>query len=380
MEEADTIQDTVVVEDTDTIQDTVVVEDTDTIQDTVVVEDTDMTVANGVINKLNTTKRLNYLKQRVKTLLKKPQPVQRSPEWFFTRNTIITASEAASCLTMSRVVCEKYAKLYNLTNFKFNDTKSTNSYEKMEDYIIKKCKAFNGENVFFDSKYTLWGKKYEEVALNLYKNIKKTEVYEFGLLKHPTLSWLGASPDGITREGVMLEIKCPLTRKITGIPPLHYYIQVQIQLECAFLDEADFLECDIKEIETYEEYKEIKDIPKGIVINMLEEPDNSETKYIYQNAKESEMEPYEWAKEKSKELKEGSYSFIYYKIVNYSIVNIKRDKEWFNNVKNDLINVHKKIRFYQNNKSEYDQYFESVKLLKNKKHIQNINESVCLLD
>jgi putative phage-type endonuclease len=334
---------------------------------------------NSMINKVN-FKRISYLRQRVKTLLKKPQPVQRSPEWFFTRNTIITASEAASCLTMSKTVCENYAKLYNLTNFKFNDTKSTNSYEKLEDYIIKKCKAFNGENVFFDSKYTLWGKKYEEVALNLYKFIKKTEVYEFGLLKHPHFSWLGASPDGISKDGVMLEIKCPLTRKITGIPPLHYFIQVQIQLECALLDEADFLECEIKEVDSLEEFLDVKDIPKGILINLIDEPDNSETKYIYQNAKEWDIDPCEWAEEKVKTLQEKSYQFIYYKIVKYNIVNIKRDKEWFNSIKKDLIEVHKKIRFYQNNKIEYDNYYNSIKLLKNKKHIQNINESVCLLD
>jgi putative phage-type endonuclease len=195
------------------------------------------------------------LRNRVKALLKKPQPVQRSPEWYANRNTLVTASEAASCLTTSKKVCERYANLYNITNFKYNDTKSANSYEKMNDYILKKCKAFYGEKVFFDSVYTLWGKKYEQIAVNLYKRMNNTDVYDFGLLKHPYLKWLGASPDGITPDGVMLEIKCPYSRKIKpNYVPFHYYIQVQIQLEVALLETADFMECEIKELDTLEDY------------------------------------------------------------------------------------------------------------------------------
>ena len=196
---------------------------------------------------------ITRLRNRVKTLLKKPQPVQRSEEWFKNRNTLITASEAASCLTLSKNVCERYAKLYKLDNFKYNDTKCANVYEKQEDYIIKKCKAFFGEKVFHDSVYTLWGKKYEQIAVNLYKKLKKTDVYDFGLLKHPYLKWLGASPDGITPDGVMLEIKCPYSRKIKNTqPPFHYYCQVQIQLEVGLLESADFMECEIKEVDTLE--------------------------------------------------------------------------------------------------------------------------------
>ena len=201
---------------------------------------------------------LSRLRNRVKTLLKKPQPVQRSPEWFANRNTLVTASEAASCLTTSKKVCERYANLYDISNFKYNDTKSANSYEKMNDYILKKCKAFYGEKVFFDSVYTLWGKKYEQIAVNLYKRKNNTDVYDFGLLKHPYLKWLGASPDGITPDGVMLEIKCPYSRKIKpNYVPFHYYIQVQIQLEVALLETADFMECEIKELDTLAEYTAI---------------------------------------------------------------------------------------------------------------------------
>ena len=210
---------------------------------------------------------LKWCRNRVKILRNKEQPIQRSENWFKSRNTIITASEAASCLTLSKKTCENYVNLYNINKFKYNDKISANSYESLNDYIIKKCKAFNGENVFFDNKYTIWGKKYEEVAVQLYKKLKNTQVYEFGLLKHPYLRWLGASPDGITSDGVMLEIKCPLSRKINEkYPPFGYYIQVQIQLQCALLYEADFLECEIKELNNIEEYL-LADLPTQNTIN-----------------------------------------------------------------------------------------------------------------
>lgn len=370
---------------------------------------------------------LSRLRNRVKTLLKKPQPVQRSPEWFANRNTLVTASEAASCLTTSKKVCENYVNLYGLSNFKYNDTKSANSYEKMNDYILKKCKAFYGESVFTDSVYTLWGKKYEQIAVNLYKKINKTEVYDFGLLKHPYLKWLGASPDGITPDGVMLEIKCPYSRKIkSNYIPFHYYIQVQIQLEVALLEYADFMECEIKEINEdineentspptspqsipssksptsppsspipsqsspsspsqsppssqLNQYLDVwRQNPAGIIINLLDQPDNSESKYIYQDAFD-ETDPIIWAKTITESLESDKYKLIYYYIPNYSILRIKRDREWFNSVKDDIKKVHDKITFFQNNKEEFLKFVEERRLEKNKKHIEAFNSSVCLL-
>lgn len=331
---------------------------------------------NEDIERLNNMKRL---RSRVKSLLKKPQPIQRSPEWYKARNTIITASEVASCLTLSKKTCEKYVQLYNIKNFKYNDIKSANVYDSLDEYIIKKCKAFYGENVFNDSIYTLWGKKYEPIAVNLYKKLKNTDVYDFGLLRHPYLKWLGASPDGITPDGVMLEIKCPYSRKIKeSYIPFHYYCQVQIQLQSTLLDEADFLECEIKEMKSLEEYNQCTDI-KGIIINKLNEPDNSETKYIYQDVHDI-CDPIDWANTYlTDENNKLNYTPIYYKIQKYSILNIKKDQEWFDSVKDDIKRVHSIITHYQNNQEDFIKYIEKINKLKNKKHIESIENSVCLL-
>lgn len=54
-----------------------------------------------------------------------------------------------------------------------------------------------------------------------------------GFIAHPTLDWLGASPDATIREGTLripVEAKCP--RKLHTHVPLKYFHQIQVQLEC----------------------------------------------------------------------------------------------------------------------------------------------------
>jgi hypothetical protein len=55
------------------------------------------------------------------------------------------------------------------------------------------------------------------------------KTHEIGLVQHRDYPWLGASPDGITEDGLLVEIKCPLTRKIEAKVPKHYLPQVQLQ-------------------------------------------------------------------------------------------------------------------------------------------------------
>jgi hypothetical protein len=93
------------------------------------------------VNFVSNSNSINRLRKRVKTLMGKPQPEQRTPEWFKQRQTRITASEAASCLDKSESVCNTYVNEFNVKNFKYK-TEPLNPYETKEDYIIKKCSAF----------------------------------------------------------------------------------------------------------------------------------------------------------------------------------------------------------------------------------------------
>jgi putative phage-type endonuclease len=329
---------------------------------------------------------LKRLQRRVKVLKSKPQPPQRSPEWFRSRNTRVTASEIACCLTLSRELCNTYVSDFNVECFRYKPDQCMSHYDNKTDYIINKCRTFYGENLFKDSIYTLHGKKYEEIATRLYRREYKTDVWEFGLLQHSRLNWLAASPDGITPNGVMLEIKCPYSRKIEeGIPPIHYWAQMQLQLEVADLDECDFLECEIKELNSESEFisKTIGNKQdKGILLNKVGEPANSETKYIYPPDSLNSCEEYiSWSKGvindyKAKKIEVVS---IYYFINKWFVLNVKRRKEWFLKAKPYLKEAIDQIRKFQSDKQLFDGYRESIYKIKNKEYLDRYHATDCVI-
>ena len=173
----------------------------------------------------------------------KKQYEQRTPEWYDIRRSLITASSAACLLNRNSDTCDQYINEYKLHDVFDKNNKCCNPYSSKNNYFLDKCK----QGTFTGNVATYWGQKYESVVTDLYSNLYNTHVIEFGLLIHDTLHWLGASPDGITIDGVMIEIKCPFRRKITGIPPLYYWIQVQLQLEVCGLEYCDFVEYEFTE-------------------------------------------------------------------------------------------------------------------------------------
>jgi len=187
------------------------------------------------------------IKERSKkfTLLRNIKlPDQRSKQWFQQRRGAITASAVSTIL---------------------ND----NKYEMGYSFIEKKV----DEPIFQVNAPCYHGKKLEEPATMIYQYRMNVKVEEFGLLIHPKYPFIGASPDGICSPfkldgkskskyvGRMLEIKCPVSRKIIttgkiagGICPIYYYHQIQQQLECCDLDECDFWQCKILPYENREEF------------------------------------------------------------------------------------------------------------------------------
>ena len=171
-----------------------------------------------------------YLINQVKHLQTIPQNAQKSPAWYEMRLSMLSASDWGTIL-------------------------GVNSYANANSVLLKKC----GEESYFPKvamDAMAWGNKYEDVAISIYEYRNNKKIIEFGCIRHPSIHHLGASPDGITEDGVMLEIKCPVSRKITGIPPKYYWCQVQGQLEVCELDRCDFLECKFKEYDDEEEYLE----------------------------------------------------------------------------------------------------------------------------
>ena len=153
---------------------------------------------------------------QVEKLLKIPQFEQRSPEWFEQRNNAITASDMPTVL-------------------------GENAYKTPWTLLQDKCAA--NPKPFVGNAATKWGTHYEDTAIEKYSEIKDKVVLSFGLLIHPEHDWLGGSPDGITTDGILLEVKCPLSRKIVmGEVPHHYLSQVLLNLEICDLELAHFIE------------------------------------------------------------------------------------------------------------------------------------------
>jgi putative phage-type endonuclease len=149
----------------------------------------------------------------VQELINREYAAQRSEEWLALRGKMLTASDAATAI-------------------------GVNSYEKPDELIVKKC----GYGTFTGNEATEHGNKYENVARDIYCERYGEVAHEIGLYPHPVYDFLGGSPDGITESGKLLEIKCPLRRKITNEVPVHYLPQVQLLMEILNLEECDFIQ------------------------------------------------------------------------------------------------------------------------------------------
>jgi putative phage-type endonuclease len=323
---------------------------------------------------------------QVEFLLKQEQPEQRTKEWYEARQTRITASAVSSLLTRNEEVCKQYVDAYGLEDIFDYDGKSCNKYSSKQQFILDKCRSN-----FSSSQATVWGNKYESVALDIYsRNNDNVKLIEFGLISHATLPWLAASPDSITENGVMVEIKCPYRRKITGIPCLTYHQQVQIQLEVCDLEECDFAEYEFKEVDTINEFiqaenncsgEPVKD--KGIFIQIEDIPDNFDNRRYYYPDKSminNVQALVKWADDKILDIiEENNYTVvsgddqsitcvddkykrisikkIYWKVMIESVVRIKRSREWFEAMKPILKKewdyvIHYRDNIYPNQQEE----------------------------
>ena len=179
---------------------------------------------------------IEYVKSVFEKVKTKEQPEQRTKEWYEFRWNLLTASSIWKAMDSSAMI---------------------------NSLIYDKCKPINilsKSSVNINSPFHQ-GHKYEPLSITLYEYLYKTKIGEFGCIKHDTIPYLGASPDGINidetneRYGRLLEIKNPVSdRLLNGIPKKEYWIQMQLQMEVWCLDECDFLETRFKTYENEEEF------------------------------------------------------------------------------------------------------------------------------
>lgn len=296
---------------------------------------------------------MSQIKSKVRKLMKIYQPEQRSKEWFELRKEKITASSAASLLIKDKLTCEAYIKEFDLPE-SFADNKPANPYSSKTEYILTKC----GVNKFTGSVATYHGTMFEQIACDLYSKRSGKNVIEFGLLPHPEISFLAASPDGITEDGVMLEIKCPYRRKINGVIPFYYWVQIQLQLEVANLKRCDYLECELEELKGLNAYQNVileEGQEKGLFLEIRPKNlrDRSESRYIYPDKNEQNL--LSWSEKKMKKFvntEKNTISIVYWKLNKYAVIRTVRNKEWFNHIIKILEKEWQDVLHYKHNGHE----------------------------
>jgi len=295
--------------------------------------------------------RLNELRKQFKHLLTQPQPEQRSAEWYTFREDLITASSWGSVL---------------------GNNKYSNRAKVLQEKITKHS-TFRG-NVATD-----WGQKFEEVATKIYEHRNNCKIIEFGCIKHPTIDFLGASPDGITKDGIMLEIKCPYRRTITGIPPRYYEDQVQGQLEVCKLDRCDFMECKLEEIQ--EDLYFVSNYENNYFYNNLGMEKGIIAVYLNRKTKKYEFEyselglnreQFEKWKSTVKFISNDEYinnyvfvEYTFWNLLQVSCVPIYRDQKWFAEAHLILKKFWEDVVYYR--KKGIDQYKKDIQKEKDAK-------------
>jgi putative phage-type endonuclease len=251
------------------------------------------------------------MQQQIKAILDelrdRPLIKQRTPEWFKLRENRLTASDLYDAIKNPLSLAKR--KLKGVT------------YNSSAIPALK------------------WGTMYEPMATRIYANMMKKEIYEFGLVINDDIKNFGASPDGITEDGIMIEIKCPIKRKIIdGCIPDKYYYQIQGQLAVCKLKDCDYIECEFSEFDSEEDYlngtKDLDNYRHGIIAELKI---RSDYEYKYSCDKQE-------ASENLKEMnayKEKGYRLIYWKL---NLINIQKvafdEDKWKGEIETKINNFH----------------------------------------
>ena len=268
-------------------------------------------------------------KMHLLELLKLPKIEQRTKEWYDARQTLITASDFAQALGEGKFGTQK-------------------------QLIQKKC-GFE-EDHFDNSALALrWGTMFEDVACAIYAIRNKCHVHDFGLLRHPQIDYFGASPDGITDSGIMVEIKCPWKRKIDGTVPTQYFYQIQGQLDVCGLDECDYWECEFIDSEDPEDIKNsLGTFERGLI---LEDYDGN---YTYSHVATQEtwdtIEQWHACKCDMTKIKK----LHYWALTKCSTVRVYRDEDFLKHKLVQLAEVWDKIKVYRADEELYNKEIRSA--------------------
>ena len=146
--------------------------------------------------------------------------LQRTPEWFQARVGKVTASRIHDVMT-------------TLADPKKEATSRRNYRRELALERLTNIPQESGYMSFAMQQ----GIEKEAQARDAYSFAKGVDIEEVGFVKHPTIEYAGASPDGLVGKDGLLELKCPeanvMFEMLTRAPLDQKYIyQAQWQLAC----------------------------------------------------------------------------------------------------------------------------------------------------
>lgn len=251
---------------------------------------------------------------KVSLLLKREQWKQHTDAWYDKRKQLVTASSDVRSIIASR------------------QRKGCNSQA-----VLKK--KLDPTTSFISNRYIEHGNKYENIAVQLYQLNRNVKVFEVGLVVHNSIKCLGASPDGVSEDGRLIEIKCPSKRKINGKIPHQYFVQMQTQMEVCDIDVCDYVECLFTEYNNYIDYKNdgtdrrtLDGCHKGLVGKTWKNGRGKQKpEYFHPPFDLTSNEQYSWLKNKQSQLYEvGKNMYInYWKACTYLCQEVPRNKDWW---------------------------------------------------
>lgn len=158
----------------------------------------------------------------------------------------------------------------------------TGEAKSREDYrweLITQRLTQNIEEGGYTSDAMQHGIDTEAEARMVYEIKKGVFVDQTGFIKHPSIKWVGASPDGLIGTDGNLEIKCPHTKTHLQTlkaqkAPTKYIPQMQMQMWVAERDWTDFVSFDPRlpddfqffTIRVYRDDEYIKNMENEVVI------------------------------------------------------------------------------------------------------------------
>ena len=180
---------------------------------------------------LSLSRQLYYLMECLQVLQTLPHVAPQGPEAKEIRKKCVTGSQASSVLSFPYTVDDKAAWVSYSDHFGVERNPQSHGYIGYRSHHDL-WKSRHGLDTFKGNEATQWGNQLESTALLIYELLFDTKCHELGILPDAEHDWLYISPDAITEDGFMVEIKCPLYRQLKddGWMSREYWAQTQLQL------------------------------------------------------------------------------------------------------------------------------------------------------